>query len=176
MSYLTTWLISLGLGFTSVHTDVGKYPASLPLFTMDSNVKALFGKQYFSLDFKHYSGAIARADWAIPVFHSESLSLKYSILSAQTGGRFLRSRKYGDLFAGIGLSYNQQLGLGLNGALSIAYPSSLKRPNIQYFLKVDFNYWGSDLMDGVVNEQDVVGDYESSLLLGVQIPIRQRNS
>ncbi|QNR25088.1 hypothetical protein [Croceimicrobium hydrocarbonivorans] len=176
MSYLTTWLISLGLGFTSVHTDVGKYPASLPLFTIDSNVKALFGRQYFSVGFKHYTGAIHQAEWAQPVFGSERLSLRNSIISAQTGGRFLQLKKYGDVFAGIGLSYNQSMGLGLNGSFSIAYPSSLSRPNIQYSLKVDFNYWGSDLMDGVVNAQDVVGDYESSLIFGIQIPIRQRNS
>lgn len=176
MSYLTTWLISLGLGFTSVHTDVGKYPASLPLFTMDSNVKALFGRQYFSVGFKHYTGAINQADWAQPVFGSERLSLRNSIISAQTGGQFFQIKKYGDFCGGIGLSYNQKMGLGLNGSLGFAYPSSICRPRIQYFLKVDFNYWGSDLMDGVVNAQDVVGDYESSLILGIQIPIRQRNS
>jgi len=176
MSYLTTWLISLGLGFTTVHTDVGKYPTSLPLFTLDSNVKALFGKQYFSVGFKHYTGSIHQADWAVQVFERQKLSLRNSIISAQTGGRFFRFQKYGDVFAGIGIAYNQKLGLGLNGGLSIAYPSSLSRPKIQYSLKVDINYWGSDLMDGVVNEQDVVGDYESSIILGIQVPIRLRNS
>lgn len=173
MNYLTAWIFSFGIGAGSLHTDFNKNPLSNPGICSEIALVSSFRGQYIGLKICHQRNIVQFADWAMQNQSSleESFLVEKIGTSFFTGGEVFSPFSKSTISVFAGLSFMDKVGFGLNGSILWKIPNRKKNHRYFYYCQMEFNYWGSDLLDGYKDNSNQYGDIDLKLIFGIQIPI-----
>lgn len=177
MNYLSAWLFSIGLGTGSLHTDFNKFPLSRPGMNSEISVISCFGQKYIGAKIAYQSNTILISDWAVRSEKKGGRSFRISNYKTSffIGGELFSNKRFGRLSLFMGLSFINDVGLGINSSMMWKIPNRRKNHNYFYFCKIETSYWGSDLMDNYKDQKNQFGDIDVSLNVGIQVPLYLTN-
>lgn len=171
MSYLSVLLWSLGLGFSSVHTDFNSQPLTPPKLLGEVGITAMFNRQSISLNYSYYQGTMPISKWAQSYTGASVYDISNQVISLQVGGGLFDFQQNGAIYLESGLAYGSNTGLGFGGSMIYRCPLDFKNLKAQWYVKGDLYYWALDELEGYVNHGDVIGDFEARFNLGMCLPI-----
>tara|TARA_R110002072_G_scaffold255733_9_gene414507 strand:- start:3175 stop:3708 length:534 start_codon:yes stop_codon:yes gene_type:complete len=168
--FFTAWLLTLGLGSGSVHTDFNKNFFSKPGFASEINFTAVFDKQYLGFGLNFRRNQVLYSNWS-RIYTEDSqdhFNLQYFQVNIFTGGDLISFSEATKISGFGGVSLTQNLELGLNGSLLLSYTNRKILPRTIYYLKFETDYWGSDLLEDYQDSKNGHGDFYFGLVVGLQ--------
>ncbi len=177
MDYLSAWLFSFGIGAGSLHSDLNKYPLSVPGLVSEISISSCFDKKLLGLKLGFQNNTVDYADWTTAKLVNSEASFNFNkkSISFVIGGELEPLSRIGNFTGLMGLSYVNTAGFGINTSISWRIPNHKKYPKLYYYSKFEIAYWGSDLLDNYIDSKNGFGDYTVSLVLGIQMPVFLNN-